>query len=65
MPTTPSTNSAGLVLPDSADTTNAVAPGEIPDIRGLKDVVDIPTGNEWLWWLLVAAAALVLSLIHI
>ena len=61
MPTTPSTNSAALVLPDPADATNAVAPGEIPDIRGLKDVVDIPTGNEWLWWLLVAAAALVVA----
>ena len=61
MPTTLNTTPAALVLPDPADATNAVAPGEIPDIRGLKDVVDIPTGNEWLWWLLVAAAALVVA----
>ena len=37
------------------------APQEIPDIRGLKDVVDIPTGNEWVLWLFVAAAALVIA----
>ena len=61
MPTTPNTNSAALVLPDPADATNAVAPAEIPDIRPLKDVVDIPTGNEWVWWLFVAAAALVIA----
>ena len=61
MPTTPNTNSSALVLPDPADATNAVAPAEIPDIRPLKDVVDIPTGNEWVWWLFVAAAALVIA----
>ena len=59
MPTTLSTNSAALVLPDPADVTNAVASETIPDIRGLKDMVEIPTGNEWIWWLLVAVAVLV------
>ena len=59
MPTTLSTNSAALVLPDPADVTNAVASETIPDIRGLKDMVEIPTGNEWIWWLLVAMAVLV------
>ena len=61
MPTITNTNSAALVLPDPADATNAVAPAEIPDIRGLKDMVDIPTGNEWVLWLFVAAAALVVA----
>ncbi len=61
MPTTPSTNSAALVLPDPADATNAVGSEEIPDIRGLKDVVDIPTGQEWVWWLLVTATALAVA----
>ena len=61
MPTTSSTNSAALVLPDPADATNAAATQEIPDIRGLKDVIDIPTGNEWVLWLFVAAAALVVA----
>ena len=44
MPTTLSTNSAALILPDPADVTNAVASEKIPDIRGLKDMVEIPTG---------------------
>ena len=61
MPTTANTNSLALVLPDPADATNAAASQEIPDIRGLKDVVDIPTGNEWVWWLLAVAAALVVG----
>ena len=61
MPTTANTNSPALVLPDPADATNAAASQEIPDIRGLKDVVDIPTGNEWVWWLLAVAAALVVG----
>ncbi len=61
MPTTTSTNSAALVLPDPADATNTIASEEIPDIRPLKDVVDIPTGNEWVWWLFVAAAVLVVA----
>ena len=61
MPTTLSTNSAALVLPDPADVTNAVASEKIPDIRGLKDMVEIPTGNEWIWWLLVAVAVLVVT----
>ena len=61
MPTTSSTNSAALVLPDPAAATNAAATQEIPDIRGLKDVIDIPTGNEWVLWLFVAAAALVVA----
>ena len=61
MPTITNTNSAALVLPDPADATNAVAPAEIPDIRGLKDMVDIPTGNEWVLWLFVAAAVLVVA----
>ncbi len=61
MPTTLSTNSAALVLPDPADVTNAVASEKIPDIRGLKDMVEIPTGNEWVWWLLVAVAVLVVA----
>ena len=61
MPTTLSTNSAALVLPDPADVTNAVASETIPDIRGLKDMVEIPTGNEWVWWLLVAVAVLVVA----
>ena len=61
MPTTPSTNSAALVLPAPADVTNAVASETIPDIRGLKDVIEIPTGNEWVWWLLVAVAVLVVA----
>ena len=61
MPTTLSTNSAALVLPDPADVTNAVASETIPDIRGLKDMVEIPTGNEWIWWLLVAVAVLVVT----
>lgn len=60
MPTTSSTNSAAPFLNDPAATTNAAATQEIPDIRGLKDVIDIPTGNEWVLWLFVAAAALVL-----
>ena len=61
MPTTTSTNSAALVMPDPADATNAAATQEIPDIRGLKDVIDIPTGKEWVLWLFVAAAALVVA----
>ncbi len=61
MPTTLSTNSAALILPDPADVTNAVASETIPDIRGLKDMVEIPTGNEWVWWLLVAVAVLVVA----
>ena len=61
MPTTSSTNSPALVLPNPADATNAAATQEIPDIRGLKDVIDIPTGNEWVLWLFVAAAALVVA----
>ena len=61
MTTTLSTNSAALVLPDPADVTNAVALEKIPDIRGLKDMVEIPTGNEWVWWLLVAVAVLVVT----
>ena len=61
MPTTTSTNAAALVMPDPAAATNAAATQEIPDIRGLKDVVDIPTGNEWVWWLLAVAAALVVG----
>jgi len=61
MPTTLSTNSAALVLPDPADVTNAVASEKIPDIRGLKDMVEIPTGNEWILWLLVAVAVLVVA----
>ena len=61
MPTTPNTNSPSPVLPNPADATNAVASAEIPDIRGLKDMVDIPTGNEWVLWLFVAAAALVVA----
>ena len=61
MPTTLSTNSAALVLTDPADVTNAVASETIPDIRGLKDMVEIPTGNEWIWWLLVAVAVLVVA----
>ena len=60
MPTTSSTNSAAPFLSDSVAATNATATQEIPDIRGLKDVIDIPTGNEWVLWLIVAAAALVL-----
>ena len=60
MPTTSSTNSAAPFLSDSVAATNAAATQEIPDIRGLKDVIDIPTGNEWVLWLIVAAAALVL-----
>ena len=60
MPTTSSTNSAAPFLNDSGAATNAAATQEIPDIRGLKDVMDIPTGNEWVLWLFVAAAALVL-----
>ena len=61
MPTTLSTNSAALVLPDPTDATNAVVSEKIPDIRGLKDVIEIPTGNEWIWWLLVAVAVLVVA----
>ena len=61
MPTTLSTNSAALVLPDPTDATNAVVSERIPDIRGLKDVIEIPTGNEWIWWLLVAVAVLVVA----
>ena len=61
MPTTSSTNSPALVLPNPAAATNAAATQEIPDIRGLKDVIDIPTGNEWVLWLFVAAAALVIA----
>ena len=61
MPTTTSTNSAALVMPDPAAATNTAATQEIPDIRGLKDVIDIPTGNEWVLWLFVAAAALVVA----
>ena len=61
MPTTANTNSLALVLPDPADATNAAASQEIPDIRGLKDVIDIPTGKEWVLWLFVAAAALVVA----
>lgn len=61
MPTLTNTNSAALVLPDPADATNAVGPGEIPDIREIKELVDIPTGYEWLWWLLMAVAALVIA----
>ena len=61
MPTTLSTNSAALILPDPADVTNAVASEKIPDIRGLKDMVEIPTGNEWVWWFLVAVAVLVVA----
>ena len=61
MPPTTSTNSAALVMPDPAVATNAAATEEIPDIRGLKDVIDIPTGNEWVLWLFVAAAALVVA----
>ena len=53
MPTTTSTNSAALVMPDPATATNAAVTEEIPDIRGLKDVIDIPTGNEWVLWLFV------------
>ena len=59
MPTTLSTNSAALVLPDPFDVTNSVASEKIPDIRGLKDMIEIPTGNEWIGWLLVAVAVLV------
>ncbi|MDP7047907.1 MAG: hypothetical protein QF721_00500 [Verrucomicrobiota bacterium] len=55
------TNSAALVLPDPADATNAVRQGEIPDIRGLKELVDIPTGHEWVGWLLATVAALVVA----
>ena len=61
MPTTLSTNSAALILPDPADVTNAVASEKIPDIRGLKDMVEIPTGNEWVWWFRVAVAVLVVA----
>ena len=61
MPTTLSTNSAALILPDPADVANAVASEKIPDIRGLKDMVEIPTGNEWVWWLLGAGAVLVVA----
>ncbi|GIT12881.1 MAG: hypothetical protein CM1200mP34_2870 [Verrucomicrobiales bacterium] len=60
MPTPTNTHSGALVLPDPADATNAVGQGEIPDIRGLKDLADIPTGHEWLWWVLVAVATLVI-----
>ncbi|MED5381166.1 MAG: hypothetical protein VYC47_01245 [Verrucomicrobiota bacterium] len=61
MPTLTNTNSVALVLPDPADATNAVDPGEIPDIRRLKELVDIPTGHEWLGWLLATVAVLVLA----
>ena len=61
MPTTSSTNSPALVLPNPADATNAAATQEIPDIRGLKDVIDIPTGNEWVLWLFVVAAGLLVA----
>jgi len=61
MPTLTNTNSAALVLPDPADASNAVSQGEIADIRGLKELVDIPTGHEWVGWLLAVVAALVLG----
>ena len=57
MPTT-NTNSAALVLPDPADATNAAATGEVVDIRDIKGAVDIPSGNEWVYWLLGALALL-------
>ena len=57
MPTT-NTNSAALVLPDPADATNAAASGEVVDIRDIKAAVDIPSGNEWVYWLLGALALL-------
>ncbi|MBO60810.1 MAG: hypothetical protein CMO63_02395 [Verrucomicrobiales bacterium] len=62
MPTT-NTNSAALILPDPVDATNAAAPAEIADIRGIKGAVDIPTGNEWVLWLLGALAIFVVVLV--
>ena len=62
MPTT-NTNSAALILPDPVDATNAAAPVEIADIRGIKGAVDIPTGNEWVLWLLGALAIFVVVLV--
>ena len=61
MPTPTNTHSGSLVLPDPADATNAVGQGEIPDIRGLKDLADIPTGHEWVGWLLAIVAVLVVA----
>ena len=61
MPTPTNTHSRALVLPDPADATNAVGQGEIPDIRGLKDLADIPTGHEWVGWLLAIVAVLVVT----
>lgn len=58
MPPT-NTNSAALVLPDPADATNAPAAGEIADIRGIKGAVDIPTGQEWVYWVLGVLVLLV------
>ena len=60
MPTLTNTNSGALVLPDPADSTNAITSAEIPDIRQIKDLVDIPSGQEWVWWLLCALAAVVI-----
>ncbi|HEX7859708.1 MAG TPA: hypothetical protein VF773_05235 [Verrucomicrobiae bacterium] len=39
----------GLVLPSQAGGTNA------GDIRPLKGPIEIPSGYEWLWWVLGAA----------
>ena len=63
MPTT-NTNSAALVLPDPADATNAAATGEVFDIRDIKGAVDIPSGNEWVYWLLGALALLTICLLY-
>ena len=58
MPTT-NTNSAALVLPNPVDATNAPVTGEVADIRGIKGAVDIPTGSEWVFWVLGAMAVFV------
>ena len=58
MPTT-NTNSVALVLPDPIDATNTPVTGEFVDIRGIKGAVDIPTGNEWVFWVLGAMAVFV------
>lgn len=49
-------NSA-LIIPPSPPSPIAAT----NDIRGLKPLVDIPSGWEWLWWTLAALALLALA----
>ena len=43
------TNTSALILPDPNGSVDMS--GEALDIRDIKGVVDVPSGNEWLFFI--------------